>query len=44
MGTENILWKLELDQSICLDFTGIGSLKNKKIRASGANLFWGEYV
>ena len=44
MGTVNILWKFELDQSIFLDFTGIRSLKYKEIRVSGAKLFWGVYV
>ena len=39
MGKEKILWKFELDQSIFLDFTGIGSLKYKEIRVSGAKLF-----
>ena len=39
MGTENILWKFELNQIIFLDFTGIGSLKYKEIRVSGAKLF-----
>ena len=38
IGTENILWKFELDQSIFLDFTGIGSLKYNEIRVSGAKL------
>ena len=27
MGTENILWKCEIEQIIFLDFTGTGSLK-----------------
>ena len=31
MGTENILCKYELDQSIVLDLTDIGSLKYKEI-------------
>ena len=32
MGSENNLWKFELDQIIFLDFTGIESLKYKEIR------------
>ena len=39
MGSGNILWKFDLDQIIFLDFTGIGSLKYKEIRVSGAKLF-----
>ena len=38
MGTENILWKFELNQIIFQDFTGIGSLKYKEIRVNGAKL------
>ena len=38
MGTNNILWKFELDELIFLDFAGIGSLKYKEIRVSGAKL------
>ena len=39
MGTKNILWKFEFDLIIFVDFTGIGSLKYKEIRVSGAKLF-----
>ena len=42
-GKWNILWKFELDLIIFLDFTGIGSLKNKEISVSGAKLFFEEY-
>ena len=35
--------KFELDQIIFLDFTGIGILKYKEIRVSGAKLFE-EYI
>ena len=41
MGTENNLWKFELDLIIFLDFTDIWSLKYKEIRVGGAKLFWG---
>ena len=39
MGIENNPWKFELDPRIFLDFTGIWSLKYKKIGVSGAKLF-----
>ena len=39
MGTYDIVWKFELDQIIFLDFIGVGSLKYKEIRVSGAKLF-----
>ena len=38
IGTENILWNFYVDQTIFLDFTGIGSLENKEIWAIGAKL------
>ena len=37
MGTENILWKFELDQIIFLDFTGIGSSKYKEYKEIWVN-------
>ena len=43
MGSANILWKFQLGQIIFLHFldvTGIGRLKYKEIRVSGAKLFW----
>ena len=43
IGTENILWKFELDRTIFLDFTVIESLKYKEIKMSGAKLFE-EYI
>ena len=43
IGTENTLWKYELDRNIFLDSTGIGNLKNKELRVSGAKHFWGVY-
>ena len=39
MGSGNILWKVEIGQTIFLDFTRIESLKYKEIRVSGAKLF-----
>ena len=39
MGTENNLWKFELDPIIFLDFTGICSLKYKVKRVSAAKPF-----
>ena len=36
IGTENNLWKCELDKIISLDFTDIWSVKYKEIRGSGA--------
>ena len=44
MGTENNLWKFELDPIIFLDFKDIWSLKYKEIRVSGAKHFWGVYI
>ena len=45
IGTEtNSLKNLSLIRSFFLDFTGIGSLKNKDIRVSGAKLFWWVYL
>ena len=45
MGTENDLWKYELDPIIFLDFTGIWSLKYEEIRVlmSSANIL-DEYI
>ena len=39
MGTENNLWKIELDPIIFMNSTGIGNLKSNEVRGSGANLF-----
>ena len=44
MGTENILWKFELNRIIFSYFIGIWSFKHKEIRLGGANLFWGVYI
>ena len=41
-GTENILWKFELDEIFFLDFTGIGSLKHKEIKV--VQNFFDEYI
>ena len=40
IGTVNILWHVKPDQIIVLDFTGIGNLKYKEIRVSGAKFVW----
>ena len=39
MGTENILWKIELNQIIYPEFKVIESLKYKAIRMIGVKLF-----
>ena len=44
IGTWKILWDLSLIKSFFLDFKGIGSLKYKEIRVSGAKLFWEEHI
>ena len=44
MGTEKNLWKSELDPIICLDSTGIWSLKRKEIKGSGAMIKYSTYL